>query len=337
MHILSDSDYKLYTSIIQLKQESLRKTLVKYLQKKYPHKVVATKDYIMAEGDIPIALCAHMDTVWSSPPKNVFYDRFRGVIWSPEGGCGDDRAGVFAILKILQAGLRPTVIFTTDEEKGGLGADKLVQDFPQAPMKLNYIIQLDRRGECDCVFYDCDNEEFTHYVEKWGFIENYGSFTDISEICPVWGMAGVNLSIGYINEHSIAETVHVSALMATVQKVKRMLTAEDIPEFEYIPSAASLNWYKMWAKEYNLYPSDDDPLDTNITCVCSKCNKTLKTYEAIPVVKADGAGYFYRCPDCCTSGVEWCRDCGEAFESYDPDEYLCPACQKWEKEGANKA
>lgn len=339
MHILSDNDYKLYTSIIQLTQESLRKTLLKYLQKKYPRQVIATKDYIIATGDIPIALCAHMDTVWKSPPKDVYYDRLRGVIWSPEGGCGDDRAGVFAILKILQSGLRPTIIFTTDEEKGGLGAEKLVRDLQTAPTELKYIIQLDRRGDCDCVFYDCDNDDFVQYIESWGFIENYGSFSDISEICPAWGIAGVNLSVGYFDEHTVSETVHVSSLMSTISKVKRMLAATDIPEFEYIPSLSSLRWYKWWEKEYGFdygYPSDDDPLDAVPACTCSKCGTTLHTYEAIPVIRSDGSGYFYRCPDCCVQDIEWCRDCGEAFESTDPTEYLCPACKDWEKGGTGK-
>ena len=76
-------------------------------------------------------------------------------------------------------------------------ADALVSVLKEAPMKLNYIIQLDRRSSNDCVFYDCDNKEFTKYVESFGFLEGIGSFSDISVICLSWGIAGVNLSVGY--------------------------------------------------------------------------------------------------------------------------------------------
>jgi hypothetical protein len=161
-------------------QGSLHKTLKTCLDKYYKE-VVCTDDYVMAYGTIPIALVAHMDTVFKQPPQDIYYDREQNVIWSPEGGCGDDRTGVFAILKILQSGLRPTIIFTTDEESGGLGAVQLVTDFPEAPVDIKYIIQLDRRGSNDCVFYDCENEEFEQYVETFGFITGFGSFSDIAQ------------------------------------------------------------------------------------------------------------------------------------------------------------
>jgi hypothetical protein len=260
-----------------------------------------------------------MDTVFKLPPENIYYDREKNVIWSPGGGCGDDRAGVFAILKILQSGLRPTIIFTTDEESGGLGAVQLVTDFPDAPVQINYIIQLDRRGSNDCVFYDCDNEEFEQYVETFGFVTNFGSFSDISMIGPDWGMAGVNLSIGYINEHSVSETVHVSAMLNTIAKVKNMLTQKDIPAFEYIPSAASLRWTTMFPGEkYGDEPEEE----------CKICSRRFSEYDLYPVKGADGETYFY-CPDCMVNAnnIGWCGICGEAFETDDDKyHYICKDC-----------
>ena len=58
----------------------------------------------------------------------------------------------------------------------------LIHQVPQPFADMKYIIQLDRRGTSDCVFYNCANEAFIEYVEKFGFIENFGSFSDISEI-----------------------------------------------------------------------------------------------------------------------------------------------------------
>ena len=79
MQVLSKGDYKLFTSICSLTQKGLKKTLASYLTKYYKT-VHSTKDYIFAEGDIPIALVAHMDTVWKTPPKDIFYDREKNVI-----------------------------------------------------------------------------------------------------------------------------------------------------------------------------------------------------------------------------------------------------------------
>lgn len=319
MHIMTDSDYNLFKSIVRLKQPALHKTLNSFLKRKYT-RVVSTKEYLFAEGNIPICLVAHMDTVFKTPPENIYYDKDMGVIWSPEGGCGDDRSGVFAILKIVQSGLRPSVIFTTDEEVGGLGAEAIVKDFPVAPADFHYIVQLDRRGTNDCVFYDCANESFVQYIESFGFIENYGSFSDISELCPAWGIAGVNLSVGYENEHSVSETVHVNPLYKTITKVKRMLQEENIPEFKYIAGFYSKF---LGLKSYYDWPNDEDDEEELIyhhIKSCSGCHKLFEDFEMIPV----GDEYF--CPDCCVDKVQWCTKCGTAFKRLSPSEKLCPKC-----------
>ena len=100
---MSTKDFKLFESLVKLPQKSLKKVLSSSLRRNYK-KVVETPEYIYAVGDIPIALVAHMDTVFKSPPRNIYFDTDKGVIWSPEGLGADDRAGVFAILNILKKG-----------------------------------------------------------------------------------------------------------------------------------------------------------------------------------------------------------------------------------------
>ena len=169
MKILKPAEIKSIEQFFQLKQESLLKVMSKYLKTKYKE-VYFTPDYIVAVGDIPIAVVAHLDTVFTSPPENIFYDRVKNVMWSPEGMGADDRAGVYAIVQLIKQGLRPTVIFTTDEERGALGAEKLVKDYSEAITELKYIIQLDRRGSNDCVFYDCENPAFEEYIETFDYL-----------------------------------------------------------------------------------------------------------------------------------------------------------------------
>ena len=253
MKTLNPQELKSIEQFFQLNQPSLMKAMKQYLKSKYD-KVISTKEYLVAVGDIPIALTAHLDTVFKNPPNRIFYDRVKNVMWSPEGLGADDRAGVYAIVQIIKSGLRPTIIFTTDEELGCKGSEKLVKDIPIAPTELKYIIELDRRGSDDCVFYQCDNDEFETYVESFGFVMNFGSFSDISMICPAWKVAGVNLSIGYYDEHSYSETLYVGQMLNTINKVKNMLAAaEASPYFEYKEL-----YTKGWLAKYYTHPTEDD-------------------------------------------------------------------------------
>lgn len=327
--ILSPADYRLFCSVAEVTQESLRHTLKSYLKARYPV-VHATKNYIYAIGDIPIALCAHMDTVFPNPPKDIYYDKDKNVIWSPTGLGADDRAGIFSILKIVRAGLRPTVILLTDEEIGAIGASALVKDFPKPESELKYIIELDRRGEVDCVFYDCDNMDFIDYVETFGFIMNFGSFSDISEICPEWKIAGVNLSVGYEGEHSVSEILRVGPMMNTIQKVQNMLNAKDIPAFKYIPSR--YYGYGYGARAFFPYSydyfEDDFASSTGLTYKCHRCHQAFSEHEVIPVKTSEG-GTVFLCPDCCAAAATWCHVCGEGFlKGVLGESNICPDCAK---------
>jgi hypothetical protein len=188
-------------------------------------------DYLYAQGDIPILLVAHMDTVHRKLPR-VEQDHEQNILWSKTGLGADDRAGVAAILHILKDGYRPHVLFTDEEECGCVGA-KVASKNLNAPC-VNYIVQLDRRGSTDSVYYDNDNDKFEEYVNSFGFKTANGSFTDISALCPAWGISGVNLSIGYYEAHTSSEYIKIDEWKATVKKVEKMLDSPSDNFFEYI-------------------------------------------------------------------------------------------------------
>lgn len=263
-----------------------------------------------------------MDTVFEGyhGERELFYDKQKNVMFCPQGAGFDDKAGIFAIIQIIRKGLRPHIIFTTDEEKGCLGADKLGRI--KCPFDdLRYIIQLDRRGANDCVFYDCDNPEFTKYVEQFGFVEAIGSFTDICSICPEWKVAGVNLSIGYYNEHSVAETLYVGQMLDTIEKVANMLEEKDIPKFEFIPlvyAYSKNDWFRYIRKSTE--PEDNEH--------CHICKKKFLPEELIPVSMQDMTRKNF-CIDCISGRVDWCNKCGEAYEMPPKGEHptgLCEDC-----------
>ena len=116
--LLKNNEYKILEALVSATQEKLFKNMVHFFFYFYEQVTVAD-DYVYAIGDIPIALVAHLDTVHRTPVRDLYYDQSKGVLWSPEGIGADDRAGVFAILNIIKSGLKPSVIFTKDEEQGG--------------------------------------------------------------------------------------------------------------------------------------------------------------------------------------------------------------------------
>ena len=148
-------------------------------------------NYMVFKGTSPIGLCAHLDTVLVRPPEEILYDPRLEIMMSTSGGLGaDDRAGVVAILELVAQGHRPTLIFTNYEESGGIGASILAAQDVLFDVDLKYLIEIDRRGSDDCVFYDDENEEFQDYVESFGFYTTIGIFSDISILCPALGISG---------------------------------------------------------------------------------------------------------------------------------------------------
>lgn len=329
MKTLTRSETILIENLVGVNQKTLQDILYKFLKKHYKEKAIYDPDFLLAEGDIPIVLIAHMDTVFKTPAQEVFYDRKKNVMWSPTGAGFDDRAGIYAIIKIIEAGYKPHIVFTTDEEIGCVGASELA--YLPCPFKdIKYLIQLDRRGANDCVFYDCDNKEFEKYVENFGFVTNFGSFTDICELSPAWGVAGVNLSIGYQNEHTTSEVLFVGQMLDTIEKVKKMLSEKNIPFFKFnsIKNFSYWDYYSDYYDNYMPLNSSFHPND-NIKYICHGCGAKCNEDEVLEVKLVRGGKGFF-CINCLEQKVDWCWNCGDAFEidKKDPKCGFCSDCRK---------
>ena len=311
----SDKDYKLLKSLCGLTESNTYATMEAFLRKA-GYKVEAEKNYMLAFGETPVALVAHMDTVFPHAPYDFFYDREEGVIWSPDGAGFDDRAGIFAIVKLVQSGFRPTIILTLGEEHGGIGAYELITKYPEAPMKLKYLIELDRQGVDDCVFYKTKNRDFVDYVRRFGFRYATGTFSDISIISPAWQICSVNLSIGYVEEHSYTEHLYVRFMLSTINKVKNMIAAaETAPVFDW--NGPEHNQDAYLASRPMTYDN------------CANCGKKHDEYELYPLSTKDG-NFKGICYDCLEIYQFWCEACNEPyFPDYDdPDRTLCYECEK---------
>lgn len=333
---LNGRDRLLMERLMLMKQGQAQKFLSQALAQYYSaDNLIITNEYIGAKGDIPIAVAAHMDTVWeTSVGHEVFYDRKKNVMVNLRGGGYDDKVGCFMILKLLEFGYRPHVIFCANEEIGSLGADSFVKDYPDCPFDdCRFIVMLDRRGKEDCVFYDCDNLEFEKYCESFGFKTAWGSFTDICTLCPAWKMAGVNFSVGYVDEHTPNEKLFVGHMFDTLNKVENILSQskDKIPYFNYIPSAYSYGYHFSNPTTYYGVKQDDYNrgwfYDEDI---CWGCGKELATTPKGVVRFIDDDGYEISfCADCANKYVDYCEICGQPFEKDEthPDQHFCMNCQ----------
>ena len=224
---------KEFKRILKMDQETLKNYVYRKISAMYSD-VENHGQYVYAKGDIPIMLVAHLDTVHKMAPQQILFDKYSGLMWSPQGIGGDDRCGVFGLLAVARKGLRPHLLFTTDEEIGGRGARAFVLNHQNLDVDLKYMIEMDRRGSQDCVFYDCGNNDFIQYVESFGFTENYGTYSDISTLSPQYDVASVNLSSGYYNEHTSSEYINVNHMFRTINKIIKMLKNEPkAPYFDY--------------------------------------------------------------------------------------------------------
>jgi hypothetical protein len=197
-----------------------------------------------------VLLVAHADTVWDGTPvdvkvkdniiysgerekENVGTNRFNGEIKRRGVGIGaDDRAGCAALWSLRNLG--HSLMITSGEEKGCISARWLTKTaYWQGEINdaHQFAIELDRRGRNDIVFYEIATKAFTQYAKKQtGYKPCGGSFSDICVLCD--GICGVNISVGYYNEHTIEEKIRVDQWLNTLMTVARWIRQRDLPRFE---------------------------------------------------------------------------------------------------------
>ena len=138
------------------------------------------------------------------------------------------------------------ILFTEDEEAGGQGAIKFSRSGISPDVQ--YILEFDRKGCDDAVFYNCDNPGFTEFVDDYGFIESTGTFSDISYIAPALGIAAVNLSSGYYRAHTRQEYIRISDVESIIERAARLISNVET-RYEYV-EADYLGWH--WDQEFRV-------------------------------------------------------------------------------------
>lgn len=269
----------LLENLVKMKQETVKKFVTNELLEYYDE-VYTGEGFVFAKGTYPVLLVAHMDTVHKETVKRIKYDG--AVISSPQGIGGDDRCGVYLVLEMIKK-FKCSVVFTEDEEKGCIGATSFTKsECIDMCENIKYIVEFDRRGHNDAVFYQCDNPDFTKFVESTGYFKKaWGTCSDISVIAPVLKIAAVNLSSGYHNEHSAKETINLIEVETILKEAMKLVALEVEKPYEYIEKSYGTNW-RYWDDDDDIYwwyhYRDKDPKNYKDygTFLCSNENKLAK-------------------------------------------------------------
>lgn len=234
---------KEFEKICRMSQKSLKNYVKQKLQVTHG-KAIVEDGFVYAQGKFPVLLVAHMDTVHKNLPSLIVYDDADDIISSPQGIGGDDRCGVYMIFEILKR-FNCSVLFTEDEEIGGIGADKFAKSDLLEELDFNYIIEFDRANANDAVFYECANDEFEAFITLDFYKTAYGTYSDICEVAPALGCAAVNLACGYYKAHTKDEYVVLSEMEASIQAACAILErTTESDKFEYVEDEErSLRYY----------------------------------------------------------------------------------------------
>ena len=202
------------------------------------YKVIVGDGYVYAKGTLPYLVTAHMDTVHKVQCERYTIHKYKGKhrIQSPVGIGGDDRCGIYMIVRMVLDGYRPSILFCEDEEIGSIGAGKFCKTkYVRDLEKLNYLIELDRANARDAVFYYCDNKDFRDFILKnTGYDFAEGTWTDIVELSDECGVASVNFSCGYYKAHTTSEYVLFEEMQNTIYIVEKLLRMDNVQQYEFI-------------------------------------------------------------------------------------------------------
>lgn len=220
----------------------IRKTelqLFNRLTRRYENAIHEAIKYILVPGEAPVLLVAHLDTAHLEKVGTIC--RSSKIWMSPQGIGGDDRCGVYALVSIHEkAKKKPWLLFTCGEEIGGVGANRFIEalykdnELMERMRSMKLIIELDRKGKDEAVYYNCYCPELENYITSKGFHTDIGSYSDIVDIAPVLGVAAVNLSCGYYNAHTQHEYIVLPELEHTIKVVTEIVNESDgLPSFPY--------------------------------------------------------------------------------------------------------
>jgi len=136
---------------------------------------------------------------------------------------GDDRAGIYIIFRLIADGIKANYCLFDLEESGAVGSSAFIKAHGDVAKQCSCYLALDRRGFDEVVDYGYSSRQAMAIAESFGYIEDIGSMTDISNIADEFPKPCLNFSVGFTSEHSANEKLHLSAMYFTLDNMRSII------------------------------------------------------------------------------------------------------------------
>jgi hypothetical protein len=212
-------------------KQNVRKFLQQYLiSKKY--KIHQDWLYLICykETGVNVLLNAHYDV--RQPNHRPFAEQ-DGIVKGNNGLGADDRAGIYALLKIIETVDVKYILLTDSEEIQARGCNAFLKKHGN-DLKPNFVFTIDNENGMIYNMGSSNNSLFKKFIEDYGFMnvpQRQGWSSEINYICPVLGCSGANVSAGYLNEHRKDELLNLEWLLFTVTQGERLLKDKRCEQF----------------------------------------------------------------------------------------------------------
>ena len=169
----------------------------------------------------------------------------------------DDRGGCAILWELRNSG--HSLLITDGEEHGKKGSNYLINNFPEIAKKIKkhqFLIQFDRRNGADSKYYNVGTKRFKKFISQHAI--NFSDpldpgSTDICVLCNKSRICGVNLSIGYYNEHTHNEIINIKEWQNTLEIVKNLIEINELPKFRLHFIEAKKLFRKILSKLIKIY------------------------------------------------------------------------------------
>ena len=226
------------------KENLMREYLVKILNEKNIDNYVDEYGNVYAtKGSAEYFPCvvAHIDTVHEITDFEVIEENYSLSAIKPNGEPtgigGDNKAGVFVCLELLDHFDNIKVAFFVSEEVGCLGSTLSDAEFFN---NVGYALQFDAPGN-NWVTYYCDgvklfNKDSNFFDKVRPILEDslkdftvdnlgYHPYTDVSALRKLYNFSCLNYSVGYYNMHSVYEYVLINDVDNCLKTAQKLISS----------------------------------------------------------------------------------------------------------------
>jgi len=200
---------------LSLRCEELIQEVLRIMSNDSRYEVISDGDnYIFCvpntKNITPFLYVSHMDTVRTATTE-IDIKQSGNAIYNAGGILGgDDRCGVYILLRLKDEMEHPPfLLFTNYEECGHMGVSEFVKSgyLDDHIGLINAFFEWDRRGISEYVTYNDNEKAFDSRMLELGLEKKCGSYSDIKTLSNKYLVASANLAAGYFNQHTASEYV----------------------------------------------------------------------------------------------------------------------------------